>query len=45
MPIFDDTIANDIAFEETLIQLADQYGPDTFKRMLQRLSPKTMQKR
>lgn len=39
MPIFDDTIANDIAFEESLIQLADQYGPDTFKRMLQRLSP------
>lgn len=39
MPIFDDTIANDIAFEENLIQLAEQYGPDTFKRMLQRLSP------
>lgn len=39
MPIFDDTIANDIAFEENLLQLADQYGPETFQRMLQRLSP------
>jgi integrase/recombinase XerD len=32
MPIFDDAVAKEMSLEETLVQLADQYGPDAFKR-------------
>ncbi|NOU94908.1 tyrosine-type recombinase/integrase [Paenibacillus sp. LMG 31456] len=39
MPIFDDAVTNEVALEETLSQLADQYGPDTFKRLLHSLLP------
>ncbi len=39
MPLFDDAVPKEMALEETLVQLADQYGPDSFKSMLQRLLP------
>jgi integrase/recombinase XerD len=39
MPIFDDAVTNEVALEETLVQLADQYGPDSFMRMIHRLLP------
>jgi len=39
MPIFDDAVAKEMSLEETLVQLADQYGPDAFKRMMDRLMP------
>ncbi|MGG6314598.1 tyrosine-type recombinase/integrase [Paenibacillus macerans] len=39
MPIYDDSVSNEIALEESLVQLAEQFGPDTFQRMLNRLIP------
>jgi len=39
MPIFDNAVANEVILEETLVKLADQYGPDTFRRKLGQLLP------
>lgn len=39
MPVYDDAVTNEVALEETLLQLAEQYGPDTFKRLFHSLLP------
>ncbi|MFD2611295.1 tyrosine-type recombinase/integrase [Paenibacillus gansuensis] len=41
MPLYDDAVTKEIALEETLLQLADQYGPDSFMQMVRRLIPST----
>ncbi|MFC5530999.1 tyrosine-type recombinase/integrase [Cohnella yongneupensis] len=44
MPIFDDVVTNEVALEETLLQLADQFGPDSFMRMVHQLVPSNIDK-
>ncbi|WP_373231960.1 tyrosine-type recombinase/integrase [Cohnella sp.] len=39
MPIFDNAVTNEVALEEALLHLADQYGSDSFLRTIQQLLP------
>ncbi|WP_214630364.1 tyrosine-type recombinase/integrase [Paenibacillus agaridevorans] len=39
MPMFDDTVSNDLALEDALLKLADQFGPNAFARHIQSLAP------
>lgn len=39
MPVFDDAVANEVLLEESIIRLADQFGPDAFQHVLHRLLP------
>ncbi|KRE50639.1 tyrosine-type recombinase/integrase [Paenibacillus sp. Soil724D2] len=39
MPLFDDAVSKEALLEESIAQIADQYGPDAFQRMLLRFLP------
>ncbi|MGO4548095.1 tyrosine-type recombinase/integrase [Paenibacillus sp. 2TAB23] len=39
MPLFDDAVKKEVELEQSLLQLADQYGADAFNRMLLSLLP------
>lgn len=39
MPVYDDAIDNEVFLESSFTQLADQFGPETFQRILHRFVP------